>query len=84
MKRIENTSDATRWSAHVNVLSEIVDHHLKEEERDLLPLIHDEMDSELNAKMLKQYLNLREKTQHQVGKKNAGVLKARTRVKAKN
>ncbi len=35
MKRIDRERNALTWSAHANVLSEIVEHHLKEEERDL-------------------------------------------------
>lgn len=76
MEKISATRDPIAWSAHVNVLAEVLEHHLKEEEKDLLPMIHDEMDSKLNEKMLGEYLKLREKTQKRAGKKNAGVLES--------
>lgn len=76
MAKIRSARDPIVWSAHVNVLAEILEHHLKEEERDLLPMIHDQMDTKLNDKMLQEYLKLRAKTQKRVGDKNAGVLKA--------
>jgi hemerythrin-like domain-containing protein len=76
MEKIGMTRDPITWSGHVNVLAEILEHHLKEEERDLLPMIHDQMDAKLNEKMLREYLQLREKTQKRVTKKNAGVLES--------
>jgi len=75
MKRIEKTNDPMEWSAHANVLSEIIEHHLKEEERDLLPLIKKAESAKLDQKMLNQFLAFRSKTQIKVNKKNAGVLK---------
>ena len=75
MSRIEKTRAPMEWSAHANVLSEIVEHHLKEEERDLLPLIRDSVPAETAEKMLSQFLALRRKSQISVTRKNAGVLK---------
>lgn len=75
MRRMESTKETLEWSAHANVLSEIVEHHLKEEERDLLPLIRKESSAKVDEKMLKAFLTLRLKTQKMVTKKNAGVLK---------
>lgn len=75
MARIEATEDAMEWSAHANVLSEIVEHHLKEEERDLLPLIREKAPVNLDMEMLVEYLDTRAKTQTKVTQKNAGVLK---------
>ncbi len=74
MRRIENTTVSMEWSAHANVLSEILEHHLKEEERDLLPLLKKATPPKLNQEMLEQYLELREKTQYKVTKENSGVL----------
>ncbi|HXH29190.1 MAG TPA: hemerythrin domain-containing protein [Bacteriovoracaceae bacterium] len=75
MKRIEKAKKPLDWSAHVNVLSEIVEHHLKEEERDLLPLIREAATAKLDKSMLEEFLRLRLKTQQKINKKNAGVLK---------
>jgi hemerythrin-like domain-containing protein len=75
MKRIEKTTNALEWSAHANVLSEIVEHHLDEEERDLLPLVRKKSNAKLDLKMLTEYILLRMKTQKKVSRKNAGVLK---------
>ena len=74
MKRMERTKDALVWSAHANVLSESVEHHLKEEERDLLPLLRKSASAKTNDEMLSRFISLRQKSQKRVSKKNAGVL----------
>ena len=76
MKRIDRERNPLKWSAHANVLSEIVEHHLKEEERDLLPLISKIAPTPLKDKMLKKFIQLRASTQKKVTAKNAGALKA--------
>jgi hemerythrin-like domain-containing protein len=75
MRRLESTKDATQWSAHANVLAEVVEHHLKEEERELLPRIRKAASTRADSAMLDEYLALRAETQATVTKKNAGVLK---------
>jgi len=75
MKRIERSKDALSFSAHANVLAEIVEHHLKEEESDLLPLLQRTASARMNQTMLKKFIALRVKTQKRVTRKNAGVLK---------
>lgn len=75
MKRLDSAIDPLEWSAHANVLSEIVEHHLREEERDLLPLFKDQESPKLGEKLLKQFMAIRSKSQTKVNKKNAGVLK---------
>lgn len=74
MSRIEAARDPLEWSAHANVLAEVVEHHLKEEERDLLPLIRKTATVEQNMDMLAQYLDIRGRTQLKVTKDNEGVL----------
>ena len=74
LKSIARTRDPLTWSAHANVIAEIVAHHLKEEERDLLPMIRRTMSPDENAAMLKKFVALRAKTQKSVTRKNAGVL----------
>jgi hemerythrin-like domain-containing protein len=75
MKRIEAAKDPLTWSAHANVLSESVEHHLKEEERDLLPLIRNKAMPSENMEMLAKFISLRGLTQKRLTKKNSGVLK---------
>jgi hemerythrin-like domain-containing protein len=74
MKRIKSAKDANDWSAHANVLSEIVEHHLDEEERDLLPKIRKAASPQVDAAMLRMFRTLRAESQRKVTKKNAGVL----------
>lgn len=74
MKRIAKLKKPLDWSAHANVISEIVEHHLKEEERDLFPLIDKSASPAQNQAMLKKFLALRQATQMKVTKKNAGVV----------
>lgn len=74
MARMEAADDAQVWSAHANVLAEIVEHHLKEEERDLLPKVRRAADLQTNMDMLTEFLSLRGKTQEKITPENAGAL----------
>ena len=78
MKRMEATDETLAWSAHANVLSETVEHHLKEEERDLLTIVRKTASKELNQEMLHEFISLRKGSQKKVSKKNAGVLDSAT------
>lgn len=60
---------------HIQIAEGYVEHHLDEEERDLLPLIREATTAKLDADMLGQYLLLRGGTQKKVNSKNSGVLK---------
>ena len=77
MKRLERATDPLAWSAHANVLAEIVEHHLKEEEKSLLPLIRKAATATENAAMLDKFMALRAASQKRVTAKNAGVLKTK-------
>lgn len=70
----EHVDDSMSWSAHANVLAEIVEHHLKEEEDDLFPMIRKNASTEENAEMLSLFLALRQETQETVREKNSGAL----------
>lgn len=74
MRRMESTEDSQAWSAHGNVLAEIVEHHLKEEERDLLPKVRKAATLQVNMDMLAEFLSLRGKTQDKITKDNMGAL----------
>lgn len=76
MAQMSRAKDALTWSAHANVLAEIVEHHLKEEERDVLGAVRRNVPSEVRDEMLVEFLALRKKTQTRKTAKNAGVLKA--------
>jgi hemerythrin-like domain-containing protein len=75
MKRIEKAKTPVEWSAHANVLSEIVEHHIKEEESDLLPLVRKSLSAKEDKTLLNSFLEKRAKTQKKVTKNNAGVVK---------
>jgi len=74
MKRIKSVKDPTEWSAHANVLAEVVEHHLQEEERELLPKIRKAASPAVDAAMLRTFRALRAASQKKVTKKNAGAL----------
>lgn len=63
------------WVAQVQVLSELVEHHLKEEESDLLPKLRKEMSIEEQQKACQKFLKLREKTQRLKSQRNLGAIK---------
>lgn len=74
MSEIDRTSDPIEWSAHTNVLAEIVKHHLDEEERTVLPRFQKAFPPKLDQELLEDYLKLRAETQKPTTKENAGVL----------
>lgn len=74
IRRMEDTSDELSWSAHANVLAEIVKHHLDEEEKELFPEIRKTASPELNMDMLTEFMSLRGETQVIITKENAGAL----------
>ncbi len=56
ISQIENDDDL--WMAKVKVLSEIVDHHVKEEEKEVLKQVRSEFDSAERIEIGKEYLKL--------------------------
>lgn len=74
MARMEKAKDPKVWSAHANVLAELVEHHLDEEEKKMFPLMREQISKKVEAEAIMMYLQLRSKTQKNVTKKNAGVL----------
>lgn len=59
IKRTEDDEDL--WSARVKVLAELVEHHIEEEESELLPDVKKHSSAEERASMGEQYLNRRAK-----------------------
>ncbi len=44
LEEIKRTTDEDLWSARVKVLAELVEHHIEEEESELLPSVEEEVD----------------------------------------
>lgn len=57
---VKMAEDADVWSARAKVLAELVEHHLKEEEREFFPTFKKETDVEDRILVGKQYLELKE------------------------
>lgn len=62
------------WLAKVQVLAELTEHHLKEEEEDLLPVVRREMKVEEQIKEAKKFFRLRAQSQKIQAKENLGAL----------
>ena len=52
------SNDDDKWMAKVKVLAELVDHHVKEEEKNLLKKVRKEIDLNTRIKIGKEYSNL--------------------------
>lgn len=74
MARLEEATDPVIWSAHANVLAELVEHHLDEEEEKLFPLVREQIPKKMEADLILKYLELRSSTQEKVTSRNEGVL----------
>jgi hemerythrin superfamily protein len=46
LEEIKRTTEPDLWSARVKVLAELVEHHIEEEEEELLPKVEEELDVE--------------------------------------
>lgn len=69
------TADMRHWKAQIQVLGELVEHHLKEEEEDLFPEVRKKIDPQTNKTQAKVFIKIRRQTQKKYSKENAGVLK---------
>lgn len=74
MKKLETTQNKEKWQAMAKVLAEVVEHHADEEEKELLPEVKKEFESDERQEMTRQFLTLRERSQKGVNEENAGVL----------
>jgi len=74
MAKLEAATDHNVWSAHANVLAELVEHHLDEEEKEMFPLIKKQIPKKLEPELIVSFLALRASTQQKITDKNAGVL----------
>jgi hemerythrin-like domain-containing protein len=64
------------WQAKAKVLAELVEHHMDEEERDLLPALRSHVEAEERQRMREDFVNRRIHTQRTHTEENAGVLNA--------
>lgn len=71
---MEKATDPNVWSAHANVLAELVEHHLKEEEDEMFPMMKKQIPKALEPELMIEFLELRGATQSKVTPKNEGVL----------
>lgn len=60
VEEVKMAENADLWSARAKVLAELVEHHLKEEETDFLPVFKKESEVEDRVMLGKQYLELKD------------------------
>lgn len=61
LEEIKRTDDEDLWSARVKVLAELVEHHIEEEESDMLPEFKKEIDADERLEMAEAFLQLKDK-----------------------
>lgn len=59
--QILDISDEDEWKAQVKILAELVEHHIEEEEEEMIPSIRKEMDLEQRIQIGEDYLRRRSK-----------------------
>lgn len=67
LEEIMRTDDEDLWSARVKVLAELVEHHIEEEEEDLLPEFKDNSEQSDRATLGQKFLMLKTKMLEQGG-----------------
>ena len=75
IKRPGKGGNTLHWQAQIQVLAELVEHHLKEEENDLLPRLRRKLNTKTQARSSKLFIKLRRGSQNIRAKRSAGVLK---------
>ena len=59
VQEIHRTADEDEWSAKVKVLAELVEHHIEEEEGEMLPEVRKQLDKETCNEIGNQYLQFK-------------------------
>lgn len=59
MAKIAGLREPKEWTAHTKVLAELVEHHIVEEEEELLPNLKKVLTAEQNTRLLEEFLTLR-------------------------
>lgn len=75
MKKIAYTRDDDRWLGRVKVLSEAVEHHIIEEENELLKDLKEHIDLSEEKEMVDHFIALRTRRPMKPSSAHAGVLK---------
>ena len=68
LEEIKRTDDEDLWGARVKVLAELVEHHIEEEEEELLPDFRKHSDIEERVQMGAKFMELKNKLIEQGGK----------------
>ncbi len=68
--------ELANWLAQVQVLAELVEHHVQEEESDLLPEVRKQLSDKKQIAACQKFVILRRKSQKNITRENAGVLAA--------
>ncbi|MFM6928450.1 MAG: hemerythrin domain-containing protein, partial [Bdellovibrio sp.] len=68
LEEIDRTESEDLWSARVKVLAELVEHHIQEEEEELLPQFKKHSDADDRANLGSNYLNLKIRLERAGGK----------------
>jgi hypothetical protein len=68
IEEIKRTDDEDLWSARVKVLAELVEHHIEEEEDELLPDFKKHSEKEERISMGQEYLQMKQDLEAQGGK----------------
>jgi hemerythrin-like domain-containing protein len=74
IKAEPTTKELPGWLAQVQVLAELVLHHVEEEESDLLPVVKKEMSARMQAASCQKFVKLRKSSQRNKTPENSGVL----------
>lgn len=72
VEQVKLTDDEDLWSARVKVLAELVEHHIEEEEEEMLPDFRKETDSEERVVLGQKYLHYRAKYEPEEGRARGG------------
>lgn len=67
LEEIKRTDDEDLWSARVKVLAELVEHHIKEEEEELLPEFKKHSEREARLEMGVNFMNLKRQLENRGG-----------------
>lgn len=60
LNKLSHTRNPALWTARVHLLTELVEHHLDEEEEEFFPLLRESLTAEESEKMAKRYRALTE------------------------
>ena len=67
LEEIKRTKDEDVWMAKVKVLAELVEHHIKEEEKEMLPLFKKISEAQERKNLAQEFLDLKEELGEQSG-----------------